>query len=215
MNKINKKNIILILIIIIVVISAYIIFIRNNEFENIEKINEYIIENKILGNNVENEEVINNKVENKIIVYITGAIKNEGIYELNENSRMADIIEKAGGLNEDADISELNLAYILEDGMKIYIPKKNEKINNVKDNTNLYISDEENKNISENKSTTKNLTEKININKATQTELESLPGIGPSTALSIIKYRKENGNFKKIEDIKNVSRNRWKQISKN
>lgn len=208
MNKINKKNIILILIIIIVIISAYIIFIRNNEFENIEKINEYIIENKILGNNVENEEVINNKVENKIIVYITGAIKNEGIYELNENSRMADIIEKAGGLNEDADISELNLAYILEDGMKIYIPKKNEKINNVKDNTNLYISDEENKNISENKSTTKNLTEKININKATQTELESLPGIGPSTALSIIKYRKENGNFKKIEDIKNVSRNR-------
>ena len=48
----------------------------------------------------------------------------------------------------------------------------------------------------------------VNINTATQTELESLPGIGPSIALKIINYRKENGKFSSIEEIKNVSRNR-------
>ena len=50
-----------------------------------------------------------------------------------------------------------------------------------------------------------NKNAKININKATQTQLETLPGIGPSTALKIINYRNENGNFKNVEDLKNVS----------
>ena len=63
----------------------------------------------------------------KIIIYVAGAVKNEGIYELDENSRIADCIEKAGGLTEDAYIKDINLAYVLEDGMKVYIPKNSDK----------------------------------------------------------------------------------------
>lgn len=114
---------------------------------------------------------------------------------------------------------------MLEDGMKIYIPNKKDK-NDVTDETTTYVTKETDgqtvsggsKNSSGNtnkkSSTTSNATksstastkstEKININSATQTELETLPGIGSSTALKIINYRKENGKFKTIEEIKNV-----------
>ena len=96
-----------------------------------------------------------------------------------------------GGLKENACLDDINLAYKLEDGMKIDIPTKQEKQENISTQNNI---------ISNNKQNTK-----ININTATQTELETLSGIGASTALKIINYRKENGNFSSIEDIKNVS----------
>ena len=79
--------------------------------------------------------------------------------------------------------------------MKIDIPTKQEKQENLSTQNNI---------ISNNKQNTK-----ININTATQEQLETLPGIGPSTAKKIIDYRKENGKFKNIEDIKNVNRN-WR-----
>ena len=109
----------------------------------------------------------------------------------------------AGGLKEDADLKQINLAYVLEDGMKINIPSKNESTNESRNeasnNTENYII-KENLNLSNNAKISK-----VNINSATQTELETLPGIGPSTALKIINYRKEKGKFNKIEDIKNVN----------
>ena len=96
--------------------------------------------------------------------------------------------------------------------MKVYIPKNSDK-NEIKDETSTYVS-KENGNVDINASTSKNTgvskntstkSNKININTATQTELETLPGIGPSTAIKIINYRKENGKFANIEDIKKVS----------
>lgn len=203
MQKINNKKIILTVIIIVSIIIIYKIFTKEDSY----------IENIKENNNIEinQENSISTKEENesqKIIIHITGQVKNEGIYELEENSRIADCIEKAGGLTNEANIKEINLAYILEDGMKIYIPKINEDYKNV-DNTDAYVSkensniDNNNKNINTSKSTSK--TTKININTASQTELETLPGIGTSTALKIINYRKENGKFNNIEDIKKVS----------
>lgn len=191
MKKINKKTIIYILIIICLAIGYY-LFTRDEEYvENTNILIPY-------EENIKNEE----KVEESegIVIYITGAVKKEGIYELEENSRIADSIEAAGGLTEDANIENINLAYVLSDGMKIHIPTKSESINESQDNTNQYIT-KENSNTEE----SKNTNEKVNINTATQTELETLPGIGPSTALKIINYRKENGKFEKIEDIKKVS----------
>ena len=184
MRKINKKTIIYI-IIVICVILVYYLFTRKEEY--VENINI----------NMTSEENIE---KNKIIIYITGAIKNEGIYEIEENSRIADSIEIAGGLREDANIEDINLAYVLEDGMKIHIPSINENINEIQDNTNEYITKENGDTKISN-----NSNEKININTATQTELETLPGIGPSTALKIVDYRKENGKFNTIEDIKKVN----------
>ena len=87
-------------------------------------------------------------------------------------------------------------------------------MNEIKDNTNIYISRESNnienynnsnKTTQNSKSNTNIKNKKININTATQTELETLPGIGPSTALKIIEYRKQNGKFKKIEEISNIN----------
>lgn len=142
----------------------------------------------------------------KIIVYIIGSVQNPGIVELNVDSRVSDAVEASGGLLEDADVSKINLAYKLEDGQKVTIPSINDK---TQENSSYedFISDDPGNIISQNPSnitSTSNIT-KININTATQTQLETLPGIGPSTASKIISYRNENGKFKSIEDIKNVS----------
>ena len=121
---------------------------------------------------------------------------------------------KLGGINENADISNINLAYKLEDGMKIYIPTIQEKEKNTSNNTNItdtqdlttqYVTASSGLIDSSTKNSETNQTTKVNINTATQSQLETLPGIGPSTASKIINYRKEKGNFKKIEDVKNVS----------
>ena len=140
--------------------------------------------------------------QEKIVIHITGAICNEGIYELEENSRIVDAVKMAGGLKEEADLKQINLAYVLEDGMKINIPSKNDNSNENINNTENYITKEK---LNSSNNTNSAKTSKININSATQTELETLPGIGPSTALKIINYRKEKGKFNKIEDIKNVN----------
>lgn len=99
-------------------------------------------------------------------------------------------------MTENADTNKINLAYVVQDGQKINIPN----VNNVE--TEGYISQEIGENIIiEDIKTSTNL---VNINTATQSELETLTGIGPSTALKIINYREENGKFKTIEDLKNV-----------
>lgn len=206
MKKIDKKMIIFVFAIIIFIIGIYYFFMRDEEyiqsysdFDLLDKAEEDIKEED--GEN----EISKTDDKKKIIIYITGAVQNEGIYELDENSRIADGIEKAGGLTEEAYIKDLNLAYVLEDGMKIYVPKTSDDINEIEDNTNIYVS-KENSNVSASKNTSSSTqNSKININTATQAELETLPGIGPSTATKIINYRKENGKFASIEDIKKVS----------
>lgn len=108
------------------------------------------------------------------------------------------------------------MAYKLEDGMKIHIPTKQEKekenakgeSETTKDNSENYVTTSSgvSTNTSANNERTESTkTSKININTATQTQLETLPGIGASTATKIITYRKEKGKFSKVEDIKEVS----------
>ena len=198
MQKINKKIIFIVIIISGMIYGIFNYFTQNKNKENLENISQDII----INNQTENTTEENNNQE-KIVIHITGAICNEGIYELEENSRIADAVKMAGGLKEDADLKQINLAYVLEDGMKINIPSKNESTtesrNEASNNTENYII-KENLNLSNNAKISK-----VNINSATQTELETLPGIGPSTALKIINYRKEKGKFNKIEDIKNVN----------
>lgn len=201
MQILNKKTIIFISIIIVCVIGTYYLFIKEKEYIGNDS-------NLIISNGIEKEakenDTKNIEEKNKIVVYIAGAIKNEGVYELEENSRITDIIEKAGGLTDDANINNINLAYILQDGVKVYIPKDNDK-NEIKDETNIYVSKENGESNIDNGTSVETKNSKININTATQTELETLPGIGPSTATKIINYRKENGKFNSIEELKKVS----------
>ena len=67
------------------------------------------------------------KTDKKIVIHVTGSVKNEGIVKVDNNSRIADIIEEAGGVTDDADLSKINLAYIVEDGQKIYVPSIDDK----------------------------------------------------------------------------------------
>lgn len=196
-EKIKKIGII---IIIMVLIIGYFIYQRKNEFT-------------IKEEELSNENTIKEPKEEKskkIIVHISGAVKQEGVVELEENSRIADAIEKVGGLKENAETKEINLAYKLEDGMKIYIPAKEEiqnKESQEANKENQYVYEGTKENNSQRNSEEKNISvnKKVNINKASQEELDNLPGIGPSTASKILEYRKQNGNFKNIEDIKEVS----------
>lgn len=189
--------------------------------------NEEIVEN--LEESIEEKEIQKDELEvinnEKIYVYITGEVNNTGIVVLPIGSRISDAIDYAGGVTSNADIMKINLVYMLQDGMKVNIPSSKE----LNDNPNFeYITmgsgDEKNDNNDLNAlETTNNKSESafkisnVNINTATQTELETLPGIGPSLALKIINYRKENGKFKSIEELKNVSGigdNKYDEIKK-
>lgn len=141
----------------------------------------------------EKENSDNNLIEDKK-VYITGEIKNSGVYTINEGDRLDDLIKKAGGLTEEANTKDINLAMKLEDQMKIYIANKDEIID---------------QDINESESVVNLLTsnptsELVNINTASKEELMSLPNIGEKRADAIIEYRSQN-KFEDIEDIKNVT----------
>ena len=189
MEFLNKKQKLMLIIIgsIMLIFIGYYILNKTENSDYIEFDEQEIINTK--------EEVIE-KEDNEIIVHVTGEVENEGIIKIQENSRLADVIEEAGGATEDADLSKVNLAYEVKDGQKIYIP-------NIEENVEEYITEEAGEGIlPEEGENTKH--EKVNINTAKQTELETLTGIGPSTALKIIKYREENGMFKEIEELKNI-----------
>ena len=219
-NRKQKKILIIVITIITIGVAyyAYTSFGKNDftiESSNLEinGVNEE--EKSKVENGVDSEEKEDENSENKIIVHISGEVKNQGVVELEENSRVNDAIEKAGGVTENAYMKDINLAYKLEDGMKIYIPSK-EEVENSKNNgtsvnggvssSNEYYSYGENTNGSSNVNSKKDESnKKVNINTANKEELDTLPGIGEATADKIIEYRNKNGKFKTKEEIKEVS----------
>lgn len=130
----------------------------------------------------------------KIIVHVTGEVVNKGVVKVDEGSRVIDAIEVAGGATTEADLSKINLAYLLEDGMKIYVPSINDEEETEFVTSSSGVSENNEKDVL-----------KVNINTATSEELQRLPGVGESIANRILTYRKENGKFSAIEDLKNVS----------
>ncbi len=154
----------------------------------------------------ENGNVVQNEMEEalaEMVVHVSGQVVNPGVVKLEEGARIIDAIEMAGGVTEEADLEKVNLAYLLEDAQKVYIPSKKEKIESA------YVlegSGEEAVLLNEGgKSSKKEEKLMININTAKEEELEKLDGIGSSIATRIVNYRKENGKFNSIEEIKNVS----------
>ncbi len=176
MSKIIKfilKYKIQIIFICIFIISGISIYIQDNERKASFSVN---------SSNI-------SKNDDRIGVYISGEVKNTGVYYLKKDSRITDLINICGGLTEEADVSKINPAQKLNDSDKIIIPKKEENLNTES------IEDTNESDI--------NVQEKININTATKDELTSLNGIGEATANKIINYRNKN-KFKEIEDIMNV-----------
>lgn len=194
----NNKIIIIIIVLIIITFICIYFFTRNNmneEYNDIEELD--IIEN------VTEEETVE---EETILVHVTGAVKNEGIVKLKEGARIADAIEAAGGVTEKTNIGQVNLAYEVEDGQKIYIPsiddKKEEGVEKIIEKE--YVTSEPGDEVVLEEESNNNKNDKININTANLIELQEIPGVGEATAQKIISYREENGKFKNIEDIKNV-----------
>ena len=189
--------------------------------EVIDDIEEKIEEGTENIEDFENEVIKDNE---KIYVYITGEVNNPGIVVLPIGSRIVDAIDCAGGITQKADIMKVNLVYMLQDGMKVNIPSSIELKNNPNfEYIKMSSGDEKNDSNIKNATTVDTKSESafkvsnVNINTATQTELETLPGIGPSLALKIINYRKENGKFKSIEELKSVNgigENKYEEIKK-
>lgn len=119
-----------------------------------------------------------NEVINYVYVDVKGEVENPGVYRVSDKCRVFQVIEIAGGLTDLSDTSTINLASKINDEQMIVIPSK--------DSTTTY-------------------TGLININTANATLLDSLPGIGYSTATNIIEYRTNNGSFKSKEEIKLVN----------
>lgn len=138
---------------------------------------------------IEEEQVFHQNV----IVDIKGAVKYPGVYELTSEERIIDVIELAGGYTDDANPKNINHAQKLQDEMVIYIPKMDELIDDTQVESYITIPESQ---------SSSNL---VNINIANESELSTLPGIGPSKAQAILAFREEQGRFQTIEDLKNVS----------
>ena len=193
-NKDNYKQILLIcgLLLIIIIGIGITLYINNKSYEEYS-----FLDNDITKDKIDVKEYtynIEDKKEETIIVHITGEVIKQGIVKIKEGGRVIDAIEEAGGTTEDADLSKINLAYILEDGSKIYIPSIHDTDEDIYENTGSIEN-------------TNNKTEpiRVNINTANETELIKIPGIGDAMAKSIITYRKENGKFDSTEELKNIS----------
>ncbi len=134
-----------------------------------------------------------------VIIHITGAVKNPGVYQLKSTDRIVDAVKIAGGETKEANLDLINLAALLKDGQKIIVPYKiytengEEISNNINNNTEVMYS------------SSSSISGKININTANANILQTLPGIGPVLSERILEYRNQNGLFGIIDDIKDVS----------
>lgn len=186
-NLSNQEKITIIFLLIVIIIGIGIILYKN--FNN---------EDNLAINSPSNfsENNIAEKIEvPSVIIHISGAVKNPGVYQLKSTDRVVDAVKIAGGITERANPDAINLAALLKDGQKIIIPYK---ISN-------QVTVESDKNIEEVYSSSSSPSDQININTADDNTLQSLPGIGPVLSKKIIDYRNQNGLFEVIEDIKDVS----------
>ncbi len=192
---INKKKILYVVIFVIAIIGCLIYYnYRTKDAETLlitgTRTSE-IPQNNNTVNTTRVEDEVNNSNSGKAIkVHIVGEVHNPGVYEISSESRIADVIEIAGGETSEADLSKLNLAQYVTDTEQIYVPRLGELLEN-------------NSNTDKKANTVSNL---ININEADVSELTKLPGVGDVIANNIVKYREENGKFNSKEEVKNVTR---------
>lgn len=132
-----------------------------------------------------------------VMVFVSGAVAQPGVYELPPGSRVVDALTVAGGPTSDAATEALNQATPLRDGMQIYMPRQGEAAPPVP-----LVSSE--MGTGEEISAPPVPTGPVRLNSATVADLETLPGIGPSLAERIIEYRNEHGPFTAIEQLSEV-----------
>lgn len=201
----NKKKIFVFVTILLICPTILLVKDKLNSKDDIYVLTEESTVSDENKNNDKKEKIEGEKenISNKeITVYVSGEVNKSGVVTLKEGDRLAVAVEKLGGTTKKADLNNINLAIRVKDEEHYIIPKIGEAkqeelkdVNNTKDIENAEIKNE---------NTAKD-SSKININTATLEELDKLPGVGEATANKIISHREENGQFKTIEDIKNVN----------
>lgn len=186
--KINQKQI-LIIVGTIVTVLVGIVFLMYQKGANEEELLWETVESTVAS---VTESIDSAQEDSVILVDIKGEIKQPGVYELAYDARLNELILLAGGFTENAEVRQLNLAERLSDQQMIYVPNQDELTFSIDQ-----LIEEE---VDMAQSSTK-----VNINTADITELQQLPGVGPSKAQAIIAYREENGLFKSIEGLLEVS----------
>jgi competence protein ComEA len=122
-----------------------------------------------------------------VVVHVVGAVSQAGVEHLAQGSRVVDALDAAGGTAPDADLTNLNLAKVLDDGEQIYVARIGETPPPVQSPT----------------SPTGSPPAKVNLNTATAADLDELPGVGPATAEAIIAAREEH-RFRSVDDLLDV-----------
>lgn len=161
----------------------------NQKSEQTENTDEWLLEMQS-----ESESIFQEPEEQEPVFWVVdvkGAVTNPGIYEVAKNMRVQNAIDLAGGLLQNAETRHINFAQHVTDQMLLYIPVVGEEIVDIP--------------YTQPNSPVEEGTSKININTATDLELQALPGIGEKKALQIINYRTENGSFSTIEELMEVS----------
>jgi len=184
--KINLlyRNIIIIVFGVILLIASIFIYKDNKKDVFMD---EYMEDIFVYANSeVSKEENVVKEIKNTFYVEIKGEVIYPDVYEMEDGSIIKDLIDKAGGLKETANINNINRAEKLQANKLIIIPNINDKEQNM---------------ILESNTETDDL---ININTGGINELTKINGIGEAKAQNIIDYRENNGGFKTIEEIKNI-----------
>ncbi len=122
----------------------------------------------------------------RVTVHVTGSVVRPGVYQLDAGSRVQAAIELAGGATADGDPDAINLAAVVADGARIYVPEVGEPVPASDDAADAPPSGP------------------VDVNRASITELERLPGIGPATATAIVTERERNGPFPNVDDLQRV-----------
>lgn len=215
------KFLMLCIIIVLQVITVSTIILCSDCFNNVNE-QESNSEIAIVEKNEEKESVTVDFLSN-VRVDVKGAVKKSGVYELDSNSRVIDAINLAGGLKSNASTKYLNLSKKITDEMVIYVYTNNQvKSMGIKEEikeeckcptidtsicagSNIIVSDKDDSTIIEGNTTNQENSNKVSLNKASKDELMTLSGVGESKALAIIEYRDNNGGFKVLEEVMNVS----------
>lgn len=189
-EKIKEHRFMVLLLVVFIIVGIWFALKRDQDYE---LLNHAFIQSDQEKNVVETSSAqIQHEIERaKIIVDVKGAVNSPGVYEIEYDARVYDVIQKAGGTTFDADLDAINLAAFMQDGQVVYVPKIGEE--------NLEWSTQSGYQTHDHQSSL------ININRATARELEQLPGIGPSKATAIIQYREEHGPFSDVQQLLNVT----------
>lgn len=185
--------------------------IKGRSFEAENVVLQGIGASEIVNNNEEGE--LDKKQatpeEKEWVLYITGAVKNPGVYKMPSGSRVYQLVEKAGGLTTKADPVAINLAANLGDGCHLHVPEKGELVATTlveqsRDNLSIAKDVFAGSNANKPYGSYEKDVDVIDLNRASAEMLQSLPGVGPKTAQAILDYRDLRGGFRSVEELLEV-----------